>query len=158
MIIAGIVVLGNATIASLLSVVLVGWLTLFAGIAALVSAFLRRGEGGVWNNVIAGALLVVLGLTLLRHEAAGLVALTLVAGALFLLGGIVRLSIASQMPEYRLVLIISGVVSVVLGLMVFFNIFAASLILFGTLLGVEMISDGIALLMGGRLSRQVPSV
>lgn len=148
--IAGLIVLANATVASLFSVVMIGWLCLLSGILGVISAFMSRGSGVRWSNVVAGALLVVLGFMLLRHGAVGLVALTLLAGALFLFGGIVRIIVGAQVPQHRLLLILSGVVSVMLGLLVFFDIFTASLTLLGILLGVEMIADGVTMILVGR--------
>lgn len=67
------------------------------------------------------------------------------------MGGITRLVASATQPEYRVVLILSGVVSTVLGLMVLFNLFSASFVLLGVLLGVETLMDGIAMMLMGQV-------
>jgi uncharacterized membrane protein HdeD (DUF308 family) len=51
----------------------------------------------------------------------------------------------------RAAMVLSGVVGIVLGLMVLFNLFEATLTLLGILLGVQALTDGIMLLLFGRL-------
>jgi uncharacterized membrane protein HdeD (DUF308 family) len=95
--------------------------------------------------------LPVLGLLLLRQPAVAALTLTLIAGSLFLLGGIVRLFMAFDPGAPRGALLLSGVVGIVLGLIVLFNFFQATLTLLGVLLGVQALNDGLMLLLFGRI-------
>jgi uncharacterized membrane protein HdeD (DUF308 family) len=79
------------------------------------------------------------------------VALTLIAGALFLAGGIVRIMAAAESPVGRGVLIVSGAASAILGLIILLNVWAATLVLLGVLLGLQTIVEGFSLLLFGRL-------
>lgn len=151
LVIGGLVILGHAYWATTVSVLFLGWMFLLFGIVGLIGSLWRIGKGGFWATALTGGLLAVLGAVLLRYPEAGAVTLTLVAGAVFLTGGIVRLVAAGGMPEYRVALIISGVVSAALGLLVLFNLFDASLVLLGVLLGVEMLVDGISMMLMGRV-------
>jgi uncharacterized membrane protein HdeD (DUF308 family) len=151
LVLAGLAVLGHAVLATAVSVFFLGWTAVFAGIVALVSALLRIRKGGFWIGALSGGLLLVLGLVMLRNPLVAAVTLTLVAGSLFLVGGVVRLVAAGGAPEHRWVLVLSGVVSVALGMLVLLNPLEASLMLLGVLLGVEAISDGVALMVLGRL-------
>lgn len=152
----GLVVLGHAVIATTVSVLFVGWMLLLFGAVGIGGALFRIGKSGFWASALTGSLLAVLGIVMLRNVEAAAVTLTLVAGAVFLTGGIVRLVAAGGMPEHRFGLVLSGIVSVALGLMVLFNLFTASYVLLGVFLGVEMLSDGIAMMIFGRF-RMVPS-
>lgn len=149
--IGGLVVMGHAVLATAVSVLFIGWTTLVFGVVGLASSLFRIGKGGFWQTVLTGGLLTVLGLVMLRHPGAAAVTLTLVAGAMFLTGGIVRLMLAGALSEQRVVLAISGVASLVLGVIVLFNLITASFTLLGVLLGVEMLADGITLMLLGRL-------
>lgn len=150
LVVAGVVVLGHAVLATAVSVLFLGWTALFAGAVALVSALFRIRKGGFWVGALSGALLLVLGLVILRNPLVAAVTLTLVAGSLFLVGGVVRLVAAGGSPEYRWPLILSGVVSVGMGAFVLLNPVESSLLLLGVLMGVEAISDGIAMMLLGR--------
>jgi len=148
---AGLVVLGDTVVATVVSVLFIGWMAVIGGLVALAGAVMRIGRAGFWPTAVGGGLLLVIGLMFVRRPGAGAVALTLLAGALFLAGGITRLVAAAQSPAGRGVLIFSGVVSTVLGLIVLFDIWTASLTLLGILLGIQAVMEGVSLLLFGRL-------
>lgn len=156
LVIGGLIVLGHAVLATVVSILFLGWMLVLFGVVGLVGSLFRIGKGGFWTSALTGALLTVLGVVMLRNVGAAAVTLTLVAGAIFLTSGIVRLVAAGGLPEYRIGLILSGAVSTVLGLLVLFNLFEASFVLLGVYLGVEMLADGIAMMLVGRV-RLVPA-
>ena len=94
--------------------------------------------------------MLVLGVVILRNTAATAVVLTLVAGAIFFVGGIARLAAANDYPQARWILIIGGLISVALGLIVLFNLATASFTLLGILLGVQALIEGVTLIFTGR--------
>ncbi|QNN52947.1 HdeD family acid-resistance protein [Nocardioides mesophilus] len=150
LVIGGLVILGDAAFATTVSVLFLGWVLLLVGIVGLVAALFRIGKGGFWSAALSGGLLTVLGLFFLRNTDAGAVTLTLIAGTLFLTSGIVRLVVSAQEPENRAPLLLGGVVSTALGLIVLLNLFDASLVLLGVLLGIQVLVDGIMLMLVGR--------
>jgi uncharacterized membrane protein HdeD (DUF308 family) len=150
-ILAGLFILAHVAIATEVSVMFLGWFALIGGIAALMGAVFRMGRDGFWTTAVGGALLTVLGLMLLRNPNAAAVALTLIAGALFLVGGIARILAAVESPTGRGVLIFSGAVSAILGLIVLSDVWTNSLILLGLLLGLQTLMEGFSLLLFGRL-------
>lgn len=151
LIIGGLIVLGNAVAATAISVLFLAWIAVIAGIVEIVQAFMRIKSGGFWSAALGGAVLVVLGVFLLRHPGVGALSLTLLAGCLFLVAGLTRIFVAPQTGQLRWPLIISGVISAVLGLLVLFNLAAASLTLLGILLGVQLLVEGITILIAGRM-------
>jgi len=84
LVIAGFIVLGDTVLATVVSVLLLGWLTLVSGIFALAAALFRIGRPGFWSAALSGGLLTVLGLMILRNVGVAALTLTLIAGALFL--------------------------------------------------------------------------
>jgi uncharacterized membrane protein HdeD (DUF308 family) len=147
---SGLVLLAHTAWATVVSVLFVGWMLLISGIIGLAAAIWRIGRNGFWSNALGGALLAALGLVLLRNVTLGAVTLTLTAGVVFLTGGLARLLAAGQEPESRVPLLLGGVVSTALGLLVIFNLFTASLTLLGLLVAIEMLSEGIVMMMFGR--------
>ena len=102
-----------------------------------MATLFRIGKEGFWTGAVGGGLMTVLGLVFLRHTSAAAVTLTLVAGSLFLVSGLARLVLAVHVPEARVPLILTGAVATLLGLVVLFNLFTASLTLLGLLLGFD---------------------
>jgi len=150
LIIAGIIILGDVVLATTVSVKFLGWVTLIAGVLELVSAFFKIKEGRFWGAALGGGLLTVLGLFILRNTAAVALTLTLIVGAVFLVGGVVRMAAAKDYPEMRWVLIFGGAISALLGLIVLFNLATASATLLGLLLGIQAIIEGFILIFAGR--------
>jgi uncharacterized membrane protein HdeD (DUF308 family) len=144
------VILGNAVVATAVSVLFLGWFALIGGIIGLVAGLFRIGKGGFWPAIISGALLLVLGIVILRNPEASAVTLTLLAGTLFLMGGVLRIIAAFQIDQNRWIMVFSGLVSLFLGGMVVFNLFEATFVLLGVLIGVQALVDGITLLILGR--------
>lgn len=150
LVLVSIVILGHTAVATAVSVVFLGWMIFAAGLLTLVTCLFRIGKEGFWTGLLAGGLLSVLGFVFLRNPGAAALTLTLVAGAMFLSTGIARLAAAVQTPEARVPLVIGGGVSTLLGLMVIFNLFSASLSLLGIILGVQVLFEGVAIMVAGR--------
>jgi uncharacterized membrane protein HdeD (DUF308 family) len=149
LVLVGLVVLGNAMLATIVSIYFIGWAAVIGGVVLLVQAIVRRRSGGFWSMALGGAVLLVLGVFVLRNPAIGLVSITVLAGALFLVTGVVRIAVALP-PEPRWLLVISGVISVLLGLWVLLNVTTASVLLLGILLGVQTLLEGVTVLVAGR--------
>lgn len=141
-------------------------ITTFAGAAFLVSgafglfaAFSDKGMAR--RGFVAGfsALQLVLGVMILAQPLAALVSLTVIVGALFFASGVGRLMLAwnlrgtNDTPFWALVL--SGLLSVGLGLYTLFFPLGASAVLLGTLLAVELLSVGAALIAIGLALRKL---
>ncbi len=151
LIIAGFIVIGNAVIATVVSVWLTGWMTLAAGLVLFVGALFRVRHGGAWSAALGGAALTVIGLFILRNVTVTAVALTLVAGAMFFGSGMVRIAMGTTLKSARWPVIISGLISTALGLYVLFNLAPASAQLLGIILGIQTLLEGITLIAVGRL-------
>lgn len=150
-VIAGLVLLGNTVVATAVSVLFLGWMALVAGVVTIIAAFFNRKSGGLWSALLGGAMLAVLGVFILRNPLVGALTLTLLAGALFLASGLTRVIGALQATESRGLLIVSGVISIALGLWVLFNLGTATLTLLGVLIGVQTLIEGLTLIIVGRL-------
>jgi uncharacterized membrane protein HdeD (DUF308 family) len=150
LVVAGILMLMYAVVATAVSVFFIGWLAVIGGVVGLVAGLFRIGKGGFWPAIISGALLLVLGIVILRNPLEAAATLTLLAGTVFLMGGVIRLIAAFQIDQNRAIMIFSGLVSLVLGGLVLFNLLEASFVLLGVLIGVQALTDGIALMLLGR--------
>jgi uncharacterized membrane protein HdeD (DUF308 family) len=153
-VLVGLVILGHTATATTLSLLFVGWLLFATGVFVLALSLFQIGKDGFWSGFLGGGLMTVLGIVFLRHTTAAAVTVTLVAGALFTAIGIARLAAAVSYPEQRLPLLLGGVVSLALGLIVLFNFVEATYTLLGILLGVQVVTEGIAIMVFGREARR----
>jgi membrane protein HdeD len=147
----GVVVLGDVVVATVISVLFLGWTLVIGGAISIVTSLFRIRRGGFWVGMLGGVLALVAGVVFLRRPGATLLALSLAIGAVMLVSGITRLVAAVQHREARLALLLSGVLSIVLGLFVLGRWPTSALWLVGTLLGIQLIVDGMVLILVGRL-------
>jgi membrane protein HdeD len=150
--VAGVIVLGHVAVAGVVSILVIGWLALIGGVVLAVSAMVGWAEPARRWELVSAVVLVLLGLGFVRNPGAGLLVLTLLAGSLFLVNGIVRIVGAFQeVGNARALLLLNGLVSVLLGGLVLFQWPVSALWFLGTMLGIEMIFDGITTAIVGRL-------
>lgn len=150
-VIAGAIVLGHVAVASLVSILFVGWMLLISGAALAVSGLVGWKQPAQRWNLATGAILAILGLGFVRNPGAGLLVLTLLAGSLLLAGGVIRLIAAFQPGAPRGILLFNGAVTLLLGFLVISQWPLSALWLLGTILGVQMIVDGLTAALVGRL-------
>ncbi len=153
LVLAGIYVLGNVVLATAITALFIGWFALVSGIFELVGSFFKIKSGNFWSHALGGAVLTVFGLFVIRNPAIAVVSLTILAGALFFSTGLMRIFMAAQVPAGRWAFILSGLISVALGVMVLFNLAAASFALLGILLGVQTLVEGLTIILVGRLRK-----
>jgi uncharacterized membrane protein HdeD (DUF308 family) len=92
----GVVVLADVAVASVVSVLFLGWTLIIGGAIGIgVSLFLIR-RGGFWIGMLGGVLALVAGLVLIRNPETTLLALSLAIGAVMLVNGVFRLVAAVQ--------------------------------------------------------------
>lgn len=151
LVLASLYVFGSVVLATKVSVLLLGWTALGCGVAMVVGTLVRARSGASWSLAVGGVVLAVLGLVILRNPVAGALTLTLAAGALLLTTGLTRVVAAFGEPEARGALLVSGLVSAVLGLFVLLNLATATATLLGTLLGAQTLIEGVTLIAVGRL-------
>ena len=133
--------------ASLAVTLIVGVTLIVAGVFHVIDA-VRESEDRVWNAVF-GVLSVLLGLSFMVNPLGGMLSITVVLGALFFASGAMQLYMAylRRGRKGTIWLVLSGLLSVVLAIVIAFNIFAAAATLPGFVLAIELISTGVALLV-----------
>src|SRR5215470_1038600 len=82
LILAGLFVLGDVVLATLISTIFIGVTAICAGAFEIVHAFWTKGWGGFLWQLLLGALYVAAGIVLLTQPVAGALILTYVLGLL----------------------------------------------------------------------------
>lgn len=155
MAVIGVLAIFFPVIATLAVEIMIGWLLLLVGIVTVFSAFRLEGTGAFFGTVLVGLLELGIGLYLLMNPAVGIVTLTILLAALFLVEGAVQLSFAFEMREQQswLWMLLSGLVSIAVGLIIAAGLPGISLFALGLVVGINFLSTGIAFIL---LSQSLP--
>jgi uncharacterized membrane protein HdeD (DUF308 family) len=139
----GAVAIGAAVITTLTSAVIFGILLVGAGAIQLVNAFLARSWRGFLIHVFVGLLYLVVGGLMVEHPVQAAEGLTLLLAAALLLGGAVRVTFALiESFAGRGWMLLNGVISVLLGVMIWQQWPAASLWVIGLFIGIDLVFSG----------------
>lgn len=146
--IMGVLALGVPLVAGLSAALAVGILLIVGGIGQLVFAF--KGRTGIWS-VIVGVLTVVVGGYMVANLGVALESLTLFLAAYFIVSGIFELILSFQAKPANGWgwALFSGIVSVVLGFLIWSQFPFSGVWAVGILFGVRMIFAGWTLIMLG---------
>ncbi|MBW4023737.1 MAG: HdeD family acid-resistance protein [Proteobacteria bacterium] len=145
-IIVGVLCWIDVVAASIAGVFIIGFLLLLGGVFQIVHAFTVRGWSGFLLHVLMGVLYVVGGVLLMEEPLRGSLIITIVISVLLIVSGVMRLVMAAthrHMPGLWLV-ILSGVVSLAVGVLLYASLPWSSLWVLGTLIAIELIFHGFA--------------
>ena len=155
-----LVVLGVAAIvfpmvSTLVATLFVGWVLLISGILALAGSFSIHGAGPFFGALLLGLLSLAAGVFLVLHPLAGALALTLLAGMVFMVQGAFELVFAFEMRPLNgwVGMLLSAIASILMALIIIGGWPGISLVVLGILLGVNFISSGLGYLFVGRVMK-----
>lgn len=144
----GTIALAYTVFTTLASVFVFGVALFIGGIFQTVHAFKTSRWGGFLLDLLVGVLYVTAGLLMAVHPLAGAQSLTLLLAALFLAVGLFRAmgAVTLRPPSWGW-LLMSGIVTFLLGILVWAQWPESALWLIGTLVAIDMIFNGIWLVM-----------
>jgi uncharacterized membrane protein HdeD (DUF308 family) len=147
-ILGGIVAILVPVMVTLLSVVFFGTLLLIAGVATLIHAFWTHRWDGFAVQLLAGILATVAGFLLITDAAAGAAVITIILASYFLVSGFFRLGygVMRASQHHRAALIVSGLVTLLLGVLIAVHWPSSALWVIGTFVGVDLIFYGFSLI------------
>jgi uncharacterized membrane protein HdeD (DUF308 family) len=130
-------------------VIVLSWLLIFTGAVQFIHVFRCKGVGhGIWKALIA-IIYLATGIYLRLNPEIGIATLTLALIAFFVTQGLVDIFIYFRTRKARISrwLLLDGVVTLLLGLMIWRHWPSGSLGIIGLLVGVNMMFTGITRLM-----------
>ncbi len=156
LIVLGVVCIGGEVSATLVTVLTFGWLLILGAVLALIQAFRVRNWSGFFLYFLSALLRGVTGYLLIRYPFTAEVSLTLILASFFIVGGIFRTVGAGtlQFPRWGWT-VLSGLVSVALGVMLLMHLPIVSLWFIGLAIGIEFIFDGVSVITLGSALRGV---
>jgi len=156
--VVGFMAIGSSFVATLTTVIVLGILFLAGGIVDVATAFWAHCWRGFWLHLLAGILYIVLGFLLVQHPVAAAAGFTLVLAAAFLVGGLFRIvsALADRFHGWVWVLL-NGIVTLVLGCMIWRQWPDSALWVIGLFVGIDMVFAGCSWIMMALALRSVPA-
>jgi uncharacterized membrane protein HdeD (DUF308 family) len=143
LVILGMIAIGWAVATTIVSVIFLGWLLIIGGVLHVFHGFKHRPWSGFFINLLAGVLYAVAGFVMVANPALAAVTLTLLIAMILIVAGLFRLFVAFSTPlDHRGWLILNGVVSILLGVMIWRSWPVSGLWVIGMFVGIDMIFDG----------------
>ncbi|CAN5609040.1 HdeD family acid-resistance protein [soil metagenome] len=156
LVVLGIAALGSPWVFTLTSVMVFGWLLILGGAIGIVSAILAKGWHGFGVYMLIGVLDLVVGFLMVTKPLQAASVVTLFLAILFLGSGLGRIIAAVVIRFHNWGwAIMSGLVSVLLGGMIWAEWPESSLWVIGTFIGVEFLFRGWAWIMLGLTVRKI---
>ena len=157
MLVCGFLAIGSPLAAGLSVTIIVGVVLIVGGIAQCFLAFQAGAFGKGLLILIIGVLTVVAGFYLLNQPVAGLASITIFLAAYFFITGIVELVGAFQIrpAEGWGLMLFNGIVTLLLGIMIWRQFPLSGAWAVGILFGVKLILSGWSLIFIGRGVRDV---
>jgi len=149
LIIFGMLAIGSPFLAAVAVNVVIAWLIVLAGVVHLVLAFHAHRSGSIVWKLLVGIAYLFFGAYLITHPLLGVASLTLILASLFMIEGILDIVLFFQMRSLggsRWVLV-DGIVTLLLGLMIYLQWPSSSAWAIGILVGVSMIISGVTRVM-----------
>jgi uncharacterized membrane protein HdeD (DUF308 family) len=143
-VIVGMIALGSVVAATAASVFVVGIMMIIAGAAEVVNAFQIKTWGKFLFWVGLGVLYIIAGFVAFENPLLTAVVLTFLLGAALIASGIMRMILAFSMKEGTLWIwvALSGVVTLLVGLIILAKWPVSSLFVLGLFLGIDLVFAG----------------
>jgi uncharacterized membrane protein HdeD (DUF308 family) len=160
MMVLGVLAVAVPNIATLAVEIFVGWLFFAGGIFRAISVWhSRRAPGFAWS-LLAAVLSVVLGLILIFHPLAGVLTLTMVLVAFFVIEGIVSIVAAIEHRQHLRSwgwVLFSGIIDLLLAYLIWQGWPSSAAWAIGLLVGINILFLGLSLVMTALAARLMGS-
>jgi uncharacterized membrane protein HdeD (DUF308 family) len=143
-VIVGLIALGSVLMATAAGVLVVGIMMVIAGVAEVVNAFQIKTWGSLFLWLLLGSLYIVAGFVTSQNPLLAAAVLTLMLGAALVISGAMRIILAFNMKEGTswMWVVLSGVITVLLGLIILTRWPISSLYVIGLFLGIDLVFVG----------------
>jgi uncharacterized membrane protein HdeD (DUF308 family) len=151
-ILLGILAIAEPGIAGLAVTSLVGWLLVLGGVVHISAIFGGGGAARVIWQLILGAIYILGGIYFLTHPLLALGSLTLLLSGIILMEAVLELIVyfrTTKDGHFRWMLV-NGLITLVLGGLIWLQWPSSSVWAIGTLVGVNLITTGVSRLMLGK--------
>jgi uncharacterized membrane protein HdeD (DUF308 family) len=158
LVLAGTVALVYPFVSSVVAVTVLGVSLLVSGVATIVMSFWAGKWSAMLLELLIGIFYAVMGFLIMDAPFESTVALTLVIATMCIVIGMMKsiAAIALRFPQWGWSLL-SGALTALIGLVIYKNLPETALWAIGTLIGVQLLFDGIFWIMLALAVRRLPS-
>ena len=149
MIVLGVFAIGAPAVATIAVQIMLGWILVIGGVAEAIHAFMAQGWRGFLLELLSAILYLGVGILLLVNPVAGALALTVVLAVFLIVEGIFKVIMALRVRDHRGWgwLLASGLLSLLLGILIWNEWPVAGLWVIGLLVGIQLLFTGWSLVM-----------
>lgn len=154
----GVIAMIYAGVTTALSVMFLGAVLLIGGVIEIAHSFTRSaGWGSFFLDMLAGVLYLVAGGLILANPAVSAAALTLLIAMVLVVAGVFRIisALTAWPPVWGWVLV-HGIIGAGLGLLLWSQWPLSGMVFIGLVIGIELLLNGVTLLMLGFMARSLP--
>jgi uncharacterized membrane protein HdeD (DUF308 family) len=150
LLVLGLVAIVLPPIAGMATTIIVGWVFLIGAIVGLSATFMARRAPGFWWSVLSAVVALLAGLVLLLNPAQGLITLTYVLIAFFVVDGLVIIVMAfehrRELSHRWQWMMIGGLMDLILAVLIVSGLPGAFAWALGILVGIDLIWGGVSLI------------
>ena len=156
LVVFGMVAIGSPFLAAVAVNIAVAWLIVLAGVVHVMLGVRAHGAGSMIWKLLVGLAYLAFGVYLITHPVLGVASLTLLLASLFLIEGILDIVLFFSMRPLggSSWVLVDGIITLLLGLMIYRQWPSSAAWAIGTLVGVSMIVSGVTRVMLSLAVRQ----
>jgi uncharacterized membrane protein HdeD (DUF308 family) len=154
--ILGVLALGYSAFFTIATVEIVGVIFLIGAFLLIGGSFFTGSWGGFFLTLGVGVLQLILGLMCVRHTVEAAIVYTLLLAVYFMVGGLFRIvsALAGEFQS-RMWVLLNGIITLVLGVMIWEQSPFSGLWVIGTFLGIDLLFNGLSYLQIGLKVRKL---
>ena len=155
-VLVGIFGIAEPWVAGLAVTLLVGWVLVIGAVAHFIAAFKGHGAKHLVMQLLVGMVYLIGGIYFLTHLIMGQATLTLLLSGVIVAEGVLELAAYFRLREMggSAWMVVNGVITILLGGLIWFQWPSSSVWAIGTLVGVNLLMTGISRLMMGLAVRR----
>jgi uncharacterized membrane protein HdeD (DUF308 family) len=126
-----------------------GWLLLIGGVVQVLQAFSTQKWGQFILNLIIGVLYILVGGWLLLFLESGIIGLTILLAAVFIVNGILEIGMGFRMRAASgwFWMVISGIIGILAGILIYAGLPNTATWALGLVAGINLITSGLAYIL-----------
>ncbi|PZV19129.1 MAG: DUF308 domain-containing protein [Pseudanabaena sp.] len=158
MIVLGVIAIFYPFFATIVTFNIIGFVLMLFGTLQLFYGFQTRNAkvGQFVLNILVGLFYLAVGFWILRHPVFAMVDLTLIVGILFFIEGTIQVINALEIhpSKNRIWMLVSGIISIILGILLWSNWPLDSLYMLGLLTGINLVTTGVGIMIVLRAAKK----
>lgn len=149
LVVAGVAAIAFPLVSTIAAKIALGWIFLAAGLVIIIHAFSIQRWGGFLMELLLGVLYLIAGGWLAFFPFTGIITLTIVLAALFLVEGVLEviMAVRARAHEGWVWLLLSGLIAVAVGVLIAAELPSSAAWAIGLLVGVNLLSTGISFIV-----------